>query len=392
MVWRGPVLAMFAAGYGANHFTPLLIVYRRALALSDVQVTAVFGVYALGLIPAVLLAGPASDRHGRRPLMITFAAVSLGATAVMITGLSSPAGLYVGRFLTGVVSGVVFSVGTAWVKELAAGTSIRSPARVAALAMTAGFGAGPLVGGALAQWAPAPEVLPYAVHLLLALGALVLLAPVPETVRHPAVVAVPGRGHPRFARVVAPLAPWVFGSITLAFTTLPARGVTSLGDAKVIFSGLLAALALGAGLAIQPLGRRLQKAALAGSGPGTWAHGLSLVVLGYGVAAFTAERPGLAQTVTASVLLGAGYGLCLVWGLTEVERLAAPAELGGLVARFYALSYAGLAVPYLTSLVAGGLGYPVALLLVALAAGLTAALVAVRSRRNPATERPPDRP
>ena len=34
--WRWLVLAMFAIGYGANQFVPLLPVYRHTLALSDV--------------------------------------------------------------------------------------------------------------------------------------------------------------------------------------------------------------------------------------------------------------------------------------------------------------------------------------------------------------------
>lgn len=49
--WRWPALAMFAVAYGANHFVPLLAVYREARTLSDAQATAIFGVYALGLIP-----------------------------------------------------------------------------------------------------------------------------------------------------------------------------------------------------------------------------------------------------------------------------------------------------------------------------------------------------
>jgi len=47
--WRWPALTMFTVGYGANQFVPLLAVYRRTLALTDTQATAVFGVYALGL-------------------------------------------------------------------------------------------------------------------------------------------------------------------------------------------------------------------------------------------------------------------------------------------------------------------------------------------------------
>jgi len=109
---------MFTVGYGAAQIVPLLAVYRRTLALSDAQATAIFGVYALGLIPGLLLAGPASDRYGRRPLMIGFADLFLRATAVLITGRWGAPGLYVGRLLTGVVSGGAFSIGTVWVNEL----------------------------------------------------------------------------------------------------------------------------------------------------------------------------------------------------------------------------------------------------------------------------------
>ncbi len=184
--WYRPALVMFAVGYGANQFVPLLAVYRSTLALSDAQATAIFGVYALGLIPGLLLAGPASDRYGRRPLLLGFGALSLVATGVLITGQWGSAGLYAGRLLTGVVSGGAFSVGTAWVKELSRDAPPGAGARRGALALTAGFAAGPLIAGPLAQWAPGPELLPYLLHLLLAAAALTLLPRAPETVPSPA--------------------------------------------------------------------------------------------------------------------------------------------------------------------------------------------------------------
>ncbi len=256
--WWRPALAMFAVGYGANQFVPLLSVYREALHLSDAQATAVFGVYALGLIPGLLLGGLASDRYGRRPLMLAFAALSLVATAVLITGRWGPGGLYAGRLLTGVVSGTVFTIGTAWVKELSTGAAPGTGARRAAVALTAGFGVGPLVAGPLAQWAPAPEVLPYIVHLVLAAAALAVLPGAPETRPSSPVPRRRPRLLPtsvssgRFRRLILPLGPWVFGSVTLVFTTLPAHGVRSVPALGVALPGLLAAASLGAGFAVWP--------------------------------------------------------------------------------------------------------------------------------------------
>ncbi len=142
--WRWPALTMFTVGYGANQFVPLLALYRSTLALTDTQATAVFGVYALGLIPGLLVGGRASDRFGRRRLMIVFAALSLLATAVLAGGQWGVGWLYAGRLLTGVVSGTVFTIGTAWVKELSDGSDPGLGARRAGVALTAGFGVGPL--------------------------------------------------------------------------------------------------------------------------------------------------------------------------------------------------------------------------------------------------------
>jgi len=62
---------------------------------------------------------------------------------------------------------------------------------------------------------------------------------------------------------VVPLGPWVFGSVTLVFTTLPAHATGPIDGLTVAFPGVLAALALGAGIAVQPLAHRLQNASMA---------------------------------------------------------------------------------------------------------------------------------
>jgi MFS family permease len=377
---------MFAVGYGANQFVPLLAAYRSDLRLSDASATAVFGVYALGLIPGFLVGGPASDRHGRRRITLAFTAVSLVASAVLMTGRWGEAGLFAGRLLTGVASGTVFTVGTAWTKELS-GPLAGVAARRAALALTAGFGIGPLVAGILARWAPEPLLLPYLVHIALGAVALVLLLPAPETrpPRGPSAAKPPfwpaAARSPRFRRVVLPMAPWVFGSVTVDFTTLPAHGVHAPAALGVAFPGLLAAAALCAGLLGQRWGRRLGDRGGGRHPAAAPAVGLAVVVLGYVCAAVATGRPGLLAVTVAAAVLGTGYGVCLVVGLREVEQLAAPEELGTLVALYYSLAYLGLAVPFLLALAAPGTGYPGALLLIALVAGGSLALLWVRGRR-----------
>ena len=69
-MWKRAVFALFAVAAGTNVPTPLLLVYRDTLDLGPDVLTAVFGCYALGLVPALALAGPLSDRLGRRRVML----------------------------------------------------------------------------------------------------------------------------------------------------------------------------------------------------------------------------------------------------------------------------------------------------------------------------------
>jgi len=144
-----------------------------------------------------------------------------------------------------------------------------------------------------------------------------------------------------------PLAPWVFGSVTVAFTTLPAHGIGPVAGLQVAVPGLLAALALAAGYGVQSVGRRLHAATTARHGDGrvAAAAGLAVVVLGCLASASATAQPGLPTAALAAALLGAGYGLCLSTGLREVEETAAPEELGAVVSIFYSLAYAGLWCP-----------------------------------------------
>lgn len=113
--WVRVALVMAGVAWGANHFAPLLLVYRSQDHLSDAAVTATFGVYAVSLIPAVLGAGAYSQRHGRRATVRLGALLSLVATLVMVLASVHPGALYAGRLLAGPASGMTFTAGSAWI-------------------------------------------------------------------------------------------------------------------------------------------------------------------------------------------------------------------------------------------------------------------------------------
>ncbi len=385
--WVRVAAGLFAIGYGANQFSPLMVAYREQEHFSAVTVAAFFGVYVAGLAPGLLLGGPASDRWGRRRLMLPALAVSVPASAVLALGavpsLSEPA-LFAGRFLFGLVTGIAMAVGTTWVKELSQppydDADAGAGARRAALALSAGFGIGPLIGGLLAQFAPLPLVVPYVMHALITVIVLAGAFGVPDT-RTDLALTLAVRVHlpPRFLRVVAPMAPWVFGAVAISFAVQPAA--LGPGGGSLLFATLLTAVTLATGVGVQSWARRLDRRS-----PVLAARvGLGAVLTGTLIAAAAAAAASPWAAVAASLVLGAGYGLCLVAGLLEVQRMAEPEHLAGLTAAFYSLTYVGFLLPVALAALTGPVGYPVLLLVVAVLVGVSLTVVVRNGRHQPAT-------
>jgi predicted MFS family arabinose efflux permease len=365
-------------------------------------VAELFLVYALTLIPGLLVGGPASDRFGRRPVVWPFVALSPLATLLLVLGPRSLVMIALGRALAGLCSGVVFGAATAWVREVSPDDGMS--ARRSALALTAGFGLGPVVAAALAQWAGDPLVVPYLPHLVIGGAAAVALGRMPaDATARPeagrpeaARPETPAAGRPetpaagrrrwppaavrsrRFWLTVAPTSPMVFGSVSLAIVVLPEE-VTSARSLSAGFAGLMTALSFSAGVAVQPFARRL-RGMLTGN-----IAGLACAAAGaaIGIAAVAASDRVLAGA--AAVFLGLAYGLCLVSGLRQAEQMANPDERGAVIACYYALAYLGFAMPYLVDGLAALVGQTGAFVaLTAIIAGLAlwTAGYAARLRRS----------
>jgi predicted MFS family arabinose efflux permease len=102
-------------------------------------------------------------------------------------------------------------------------------------------------------------------------------------------------------------------------------------------------------------------------------------------AALTAATgsPWLAAPV--AVLLGAAYGIAVVSGLLEVQRIAAPDERAGLTGVYYSLAYVGFLLPAILAALHHWFGYPAMLATVAaLSLGCTLACASGWSRHLPA--------
>ncbi len=388
MPWKRGVFALFVAAAGTNVPTPLLLLYQQRFGLSAEVLTVLFATYAAGLVPALFLAGPLSDRWGRRRVVLPGVALC-GVAALLFAAAGDSLPLLFGaRFLQGVVSGAVFSVGSAWVVDLSVETGLSAGARRAAFAMTAGFSLGPLFSGLLGQYGPAPTVLPYLVYVCLAATGFSLALPLPETVpaaRRAAAHEGPGAAHrervpivapgqwPLLLTVLAPVAVCVYGFPSSVISAVPLLGRLPASGVAVV--GVLAGVTLGAGALVSGLQARLGRwTAVVGAALGTAAFAAAALFIGTGA---------LPWLFVAAPLFGAGSGLCLAAGLATIAAIAPARHRGALTSWFLACAYAGFAAPFLLAAAARHVPGQIPLAVGAVLTGLITLrlLPAARARR-----------
>ncbi|SEB61924.1 Predicted arabinose efflux permease, MFS family [Paramicrobacterium humi] len=382
--WLRVAPALFVMAWGGNHFTPLLHLYEQIGHYTTLDVNLLLGLYVLGLIPGLLLAGPISDHRGRKPVTIAGVLLSIAGNAVIAAGLGNLVVLCAGRLLAGVGVGIAMAVGTSWIKELSSRpfdtrADAAAGARRPSLALTLGFGLGAGVSGVLAQWGPFPALVPYGIHVLVSALALVPLAAAPETLAAPARgslwrdLRVPLAGHARFVRVVLPAAPWIFGAAGLAYAVMPQLVADKTGSLSLAYATLLTVLTLGTGALVQPLVKRLNELTHGRA----MVVGMALMLAGVLLAVINARMLSPVLALVAALTLGAAYGICIVAGLIEVQRIAGPEDLAGITGVYYSLAYAGFLLPTVLAAFAALTTYTV---LLAVLAVLCAACLALVSR------------
>ncbi|OFP30997.1 MFS transporter [Corynebacterium sp. HMSC068G04] len=377
--WFRVALGMFLVACGANLFAPMVVVYQVTTDLGVLQTTFLFGIYALGIMVALFIGGPLSDSLGRRAVMRP---AVLSTTAGSLVFLSGAGGaflpLLVGRLCAGAAVGLAMSSGAAWIKELS--THLSVGAKRSSIALSAGFALAPGVAGIAAEFLPWPTVVPYVLHIGLALIVVPLVWTVPEN--HTAPKPTQRRTFiptslltPRYLPVVA-YAPWVFGSATTAFVFLPSQLSEHLRH-PILIAGLCALLTMGSGVVIQQLAGRIRVTAF---------HGIVLAAIGMLLCLIVvaAAHHGWAVFLLplAAIIMGSSYGIGMLSGLAETQAIAHPAELGAATGVFYSLTYLGFFAPFILSLLGPVTGYSTAFIIGFAVAALTAVTLHLRIRGN----------
>jgi hypothetical protein len=287
---------------------------------------------------ALLICGPLSDTAGYRPVLVAGLAAAACGSA-LLAAATGPGWLFAGRAVQGLAVGTCSGA-------LTAGLVLTEPhgrrARasfLAATATTAACGFGPVLAGALAQYAPAPRTLSYLVEIGLLVPAAGAAALLPGSLGRTG-----QRWRPRWPSLPAPvraaflgpavvsLLAWAVAYVVLAL--VPSYAAAALGGSNLLVDGaaagsllLVAALAQAACRSWDPA--RAQQAGLLGLTAGL----LGLIAAGL--------AGSVALLFAAMAVAGAGQGLAFMGGIRRINEIAPAAARAGTVAMFYVVTYAG---------------------------------------------------
>jgi MFS family permease len=344
-VWRTwAVLVLFALG--TSLITPLIPLYQEELGFGDTVVTLFLGCYVITLVPSMLSLGQLSDRIGRkRVLLIAIATLAL-AQAILIT--EPPlAGLLAARAIQGLATGAFFGTCTAFLVDAAPPGRRGFVSVLGSISIRLGLGAGPGIGGLIAEYSDEPLRLPFELHLLALAAAALIVTTLPETVtvrsRRPLSLRleVPAAERAVFWRVLVPSGALFSLFDGVALSLIPVFLVRTLGVDNYALVGAAGFLVLVSGALSQIALPRLRPDRAIGWGLAA----ASVASLGV-VAAAPAESAALALAAVAAT--GAAAGLVFKGGLDLCTQIAPLEDRGKLISSYYVACYlGGFSVPLL---------------------------------------------
>jgi predicted MFS family arabinose efflux permease len=325
---------------GSSAPTPLYPLYQAMWGFSPVILTIVFGIYALAVLAALLVAGRLSDHLGRRPVLIV-AAAGQALVMLLFATAESVTGLLIARIVQGLITGAAIgAVGAAMIDVDKSRGAVAN-----AVAPPFGTALGALMGGIFLQYLPEPTHLVYAalaaVYIVQALGlrfirdsiapqpgVLASLKPrlnLPRATREPLLLAVP-----------ILLSVWALGGFYGSLGPTLIRGM--LHSASPMLGGLaLFVLAASAGISVLLLHRRTPREMVT-LGAGALFAGVALTM-------FALPRSAITLFFVGTAVAGVGFGTGFQGAVRSVIQSAAPHERAGTLSIVFIISYLAMGVP-----------------------------------------------
>jgi predicted MFS family arabinose efflux permease len=332
------ITVTFLAGSSAP--TPLYPVYQAEWGFSAVTVTFIFGIYAIAVLMALLVAGRLSDHVGRRPVLIAAALVQ-AATMLLFASASGVGELVAARVIQGLSTGAAVTAVGAGLLDL----DKERGATANAIAPPIGTALGGVLAGTMVRFLPEPTHLVYLLLAVVFIAQAIAVARIaePGTLRagalrslKPQLAIPPGARGPLALAVPALVSSWALGGFYASLSPMLVSDIT--GAQGSLLGGLaLFVLAGSAGVAILLL-RNLGPRGLTVVGAATVIAGVALVLPAL-------SHRWLPLFFAATVFAGAGFGTAFQGAVRTVVASTAAHDRAGVLSVAFIVSYLSMGVP-----------------------------------------------
>lgn len=320
--------------------TPLYPIYQGEWGFSPVAISFVFGIYAIAVLGALLIAGRLSDYVGRRPVLIVATAIQAG-TMFLFAFADGLSDLIAARVIQGLATG-------AGIAAVGAGMLDMDKARGAvanAVAPAAGSALGGILAGLMVHYLPAPTHFVYFVLAAIFVAQVAAVLFIPELIppRAGALASLrPRFSVPAAARqpllIAAPVLIAVWGLAGFYGSLAPSLVRTSFGLDSSLAGGIALFVLAGSGGVSVLLMRQLEARTLMIYGP-------AILLVGVGLALASLSYHSATAFFLGTALAGSGFGTGFQGAIRTVVPLAAPQERGGVLSVIFLVSYLAMGVP-----------------------------------------------
>jgi MFS family permease len=336
------LLASITVSYLASSSapTPLYPIYQAEWGFSSLAVSLVFGIYAVAVLGALLVAGRLSDYVGRRPVLIVATAVQAGTMFLFAfaDGLST---LIAARVIQGLSTGAAIAA-------VGAGMLDMDKARGAvanSVAPASGTAFGGVLAGFMVHYLPAPTHLVYFVLAAIFVAQVVGVLLMPESMppRSGAMASLrPQFSLPAATRqpilLVAPVLIAVWALAGLYGSLAPSLVRSSFGLDSSLAGGIaLFVLAGSAGISVL-LTQRFEARTL-------MIYGATVLLVGVALAVNSLSYHSATAFFLGTAVAGSGFGTGFQGAIRTVVPLAAPRERGGVLSVIFVISYLAMGLP-----------------------------------------------
>jgi MFS family permease len=356
--------------------SPLYNLYRREFSLAPGEISLVFAIYAVSLIPSLIFLGGISDAIGRRRTMLMGVAL-LGLGSLVFAFADGLVWLLIARLLQGFAIGITLSAAIAALTEWMPEQRRTQAGQIAVVSTSLGSIFGAVLGGTFGQYVSHGPMLAYLVHfaLLVALSVSIAMTPSYPHVHppHSSLIRVPVAIRTPF--LIASAETFIgWGTVGLFVSLVP-----SFLDAMLKLSNLMLGVAV-----IVLIQISVVLATLAGPRlTNRTAIITAMLALGIGVWSLllSSSLHVLALIPLAAVCVGVGYGLSYLAGLRIIENIAPPQERANVTSAFLLSGYVGFTLPTLAvGIAADGFGFFQAIVGAAVLLGTVAITIMIVAR------------